>query len=159
MDIFETAVAVELECAALYEVFAKRFSHDPELVYFWRLYAEAERYHGATLRLHRAAFAPDLDTSALPAGADALRTLLTEVRTQRERWEREVPTIDAALDSAQRIEDATAEVHGRTQFFRDLPGYEEILEKMVEEDRAHREVLAAAHARFVRPDASASRSA
>lgn len=159
MDIYETAVAVELECAALYEVFARRFAHDPELVYFWRLYAEAERYHGATLRLHRAAFAPDLDVASLPAGDESLRALLAEVRAQRERWEREVPSIDAALDAAQRIEETSAEVHGRTQFFRDLPGYEEVLEKMVEEDRAHREVLAAAHARFARTDASASRSA
>jgi hypothetical protein len=139
-------------------VFGRRFSHDPELVYFWRLYAEAERYHGATLRLHRAAFVPELDTSALPAGHDDLRALLAEVRGLRERWERTAPSLGEALDAAQRIEETTAEVHGRTQFFRGLPGYEDVLEKMVEEDRAHREVLAAAHARFLRTDSSASRS-
>ena len=51
-EILDLAVAIELECAGVYEVFASQFTENEELATFWRLYAEAERYHAATIRLH-----------------------------------------------------------------------------------------------------------
>lgn len=53
-EIIDLAVNIELECAALYEVYARCFASQDELVYFWRLYAEAERYHAASIRIHQA---------------------------------------------------------------------------------------------------------
>ena len=42
-DVLRIAVDIELECAAVYEVFAQHCADHAELSIFWRLYAEAER--------------------------------------------------------------------------------------------------------------------
>lgn len=152
-DIIELAVAIELECAALYEVFARSFASNEELVYFWRLYAEAERYHGASIRIHQAAFAGEVDTANLQVGVAEAQAVLDEVRGMRERYEKAAPTIAVALSVARRVEESNAELHGRTQFFRLHPNFEELFRKMAEEDRAHRDVLATAERKFCPPEA------
>ena len=147
-NIIETAVAIELECAGLYEVFAQRFASTPEFVTFWRLYAEAERYHGATIRVHQMAFADRIAQEQLAATAAEMNELLAYIRERRARYEREAPTAAEALAIARHIEASSAELHGRTQFFAHLPEYVEFFEKMAEEDRAHREVLDTAVRKF-----------
>jgi hypothetical protein len=147
-DIIELAVAIELECAGLYEVFAKNFAGDAELVYFWKLYAEAERYHGATIRIHQAAFSDGVDPARLQVGSEDMLSLLSYIRENRTRYEREKPTVQDAMRIARRIEESSAELHGRTQFFKLHPSYAELFEKMAEEDRAHRDVLVAAEQKF-----------
>ena len=147
-DIMELAVAVELECAALYEVFARNFSTQPELSYFWSLYAEAERYHGATIRIHQAAFTEGVDPDRLQAGAEEMASLLVYIREHVSRFERDPATISEAMRIARRIEESSADLHGRTQFFKLHPAYGDLFEKMAEEDRAHRDALLAAEKKF-----------
>ncbi len=147
-DIMELAVAVELECAALYEVFARNFAPQAELSYFWSLYAEAERYHGATIRIHQAAFTDGVDPSRLQVGAEEMASLLAYIREHVARFEREPATISEAIRIARRIEESSADLHGRTQFFKLHPAYGDLFEKMAEEDRAHRDALLAAEKKF-----------
>jgi hypothetical protein len=147
-DIIELAVAIELECAGLYEVFAKRSAGNPELVYFWKLYAEAERYHGATIRIHQAAFAGDVDAAQLDAGPEEMHALLAYIRDARASAEREAPSVADAIRIARRIEESSAELHGRTQLFKLNPHTAELFEQMAQEDAAHREVLLTAERKF-----------
>lgn len=149
-ELLETAVAIELECAALYEVFAKAFAAHPDQVYFWKLYAEAERYHAASIRIHQVALYSNAAEAAAPAGAelDDARTFLGELRATREGFERNGVSIREALEAARRTEDHSAELHGRVQFFRSMPEFDDLFRKMAEEDKAHRDVLASAEARW-----------
>lgn len=151
-DMLETAVAIELECAALYEVFAKTFSAYPDQVYFWRLYAEAERYHAASIRIHqlRLNAEPVAEDTQELVGLEDAKAFLGEVRSRRERYEKGPVTIGEALAAARWTEEQSAELHGRTQFFKNIPEFGELFEKMVEEDRAHRDVLASAEAKWGR---------
>ena len=147
VDIIDLAVAIELECAALYEVFARCFGGKDEVVYFWRIYAEAERYHAASIRIHQAAFTGE-ELGGLDVGVDEAARVLGEIRDMRERYERTPPTIAEALRAARRVEESSAELHGRTQFFKLHPHFAELFQQMAEEDRAHRDVLTTAEARF-----------
>lgn len=151
-EVLELAVAIELECAALYEVFAKRSAPKQDLVYFWRLYAEAERYHAASIRIHQSTLA-----SLTPAGeqaydveADDARVFLAEIKTDRERCERDGVTVRESMALARKVEENAAELHGRTQFFKLFPEYGDLLQKMAEEDRAHRDMLTTAEKRWAR---------
>jgi hypothetical protein len=146
-DIIDLAVAIELECAALYEVFARCFGARDEVAYFWRLYAEAERYHAASIRIHQAAFAGD-QGEKLDVGVPEASLVLAEIRGMREGYERTPPTILEALRAARRVEESSAELHGRTQFFKLHPHFAELFQQMADEDRAHRDVLATAEQRF-----------
>lgn len=152
-DIIELAVAIELECAALYEVFARAFASNEELVYFWRLYAEAERYHGASIRIHQAAFASEVQPENLEVGTAECRQVLDQIRGLRQGFERKAPSIAEAMKAARQVEETNAELHGRTQFFKLHPHFEELFRKMAEEDRAHRDVLATAERKFCQTSA------
>lgn len=146
-DIIDLAVAIELECAALYEVFARCFGNKDEIVYFWRIYAEAERYHAASIRIHQAAFSGEA-LRGLDVGVDEAAKVLAEIREMRERYERKPPTIGEALRAARRVEESSAELHGRTQFFKLHPHFAELFQQMAEEDKAHRDTLTTAEQRF-----------
>lgn len=146
-DIIDIAVSIELECAALYELFARCFAGREEVVYFWRIYAEAERYHAATIRIHQAAFASE-DLTGLEVGEAEATKVLGTIREMRERFERTPPTIGEALKAAREVEESSAELHGRTQFFKVHPGLAELFQQMAEEDKGHRDVLVNAEARF-----------
>jgi hypothetical protein len=147
-DIIELAVSIELECAALYEVFARSFSGNEELVYFWKLYAEAERYHGATIRIHAAALAGELEGQKLDVGVDEAQAILDDIRSSRQRFERQAPSVAEAMQTARRVEESSAELHGRSMFFKLHPHFQELFQKMAEEDRAHRDVLTTAERKF-----------
>ena len=150
-EIIDLAVNIELECAALYEVYARCFSSQEELVYFWRLYAEAERYHAATIRIHQAHFlATDIAPTADDGDVDPsdARRFLAELKEARESAERRPPTVLEALRRARWVEEHSAELHGRTQFFRGHPQLAEMFRAMAEEDRSHREMLDNAEKRW-----------
>lgn len=150
-EIIELAVAIELECAALYEVFARNFQGRSDLVYFWKLYAEAERYHAASIRIHQATL-PTEGTPEDPennaANITSARSFLEEIRTNRTRYEREPVSIETAFGLARKVEENSAELHGRTQFFAGVPELQELFTKMAEEDRAHRDMLSTAAQKF-----------
>lgn len=146
-DIIDLAVSIELECAALYEVFGRCFAGRDEIVYFWRIYAEAERYHAASIRIHQAAFSGE-QMQGLEIGMVEAAQVLEEIRALRIGFERAPPTITEALRAARKVEESSAELHGRTQFFKLHPHFTELFQKMAEEDRAHRDVLSTAEQRF-----------
>ena len=149
-DVLELAVSIELECAGLYEVFAKRFANKRELVYFWMNYAEAERYHAASIRIHQSALAgmPPVGEQAFDVESGEARTFLGEVKAAREKAEREGVSIGEALKLARWVEESSAELHGRIQFFKVFPEFGDLLQKMAEEDRAHRDLLESAEKRW-----------
>lgn len=151
LDVLEVSVAIELECAALYEVFAKAFAANPEQVYFWRLYAEAERYHAASIRVHQVALSANPGPVDVPLDVEygEAKAFLDALRSRREGYERDGVGIKEALEAARWTEEQSAEVHGRTQFFRHVPEFGELFQKMVEEDKAHRDVLASAEAKWI----------
>lgn len=147
-NIIDLAVAIELEVAALYEAYARAFHGRQEVAYFWRLYAEAERYHAATIRIHQASFQ---ETVVEPDSQEDLAEptrFLEELRLLRAQAEKNAPTILQALATARRVEEHSAELNGRAQFFRRHPGLAELFQRMAEEDRAHRDVLTTAEARW-----------
>jgi hypothetical protein len=148
-EILDLAVAIEHECAGVYEVFARQFSEDEDLACFWRLYAEAERYHGASIRIHQVTFADPVDGDAFPGEATESRAFLERLRQMRVQYDAARPTLVEAFAAAKEIESATAELHGRTQFFKLYPRFQELFARMVAEDESHRNMLAEAEARFV----------
>ena len=145
-DIIDLAVAIELECASLYEAYARSFGKRAELVTFWRLYAEAERYHAATIRIHQASFA-DAPVSG-SVDVSAAQTFLRALRLARVEAERPGVTVKQAMGKARWVEESAAELHGRTQFFESHPHLAELFAKMAEEDQAHRDMLTTAEAKF-----------
>jgi len=146
-NLIDTAVNIELECAALYEAYARCFAGRDEVVYFWRLYAEAERYHAATIRIHQASFQDAGEVPGEVSDAEA-RDFLDRVRQHRADAERTRPTVTDALRVARWVEEHSADLHARSQFFRSRPELVELFERMAEEDRAHRDVLKSAEEKF-----------
>jgi len=149
-DVLELAVGIELECAGLYEVFAKRFSSRRELAYFWMNYAEAERYHAASIRIHQSALAglPEVGEQKFDAESVDAQSFLDALRAARQRCERDGVDIAEALRLARWVEESSAEIHGRIQFFKVFPDFGDLLQKMADEDRAHRDLLASAEKRW-----------
>ena len=149
-DVLETAVAIELECAGLYEVFAKKFAHRRELVYFWMNYAEAERYHAASIRIHQSALAgmPMMGEQGFDVETGEAKRFLVEVIAAREKADREGLSIPESMRLARWVEESSAELHGRIQFFKVFPEFGDLLQKMAEEDRAHRDLLETAERRW-----------
>ncbi len=149
-EVLELAVAIELECAALYEVFAKNLGGKRDVAYFWQLYAEAERYHAASIRIHQSALSTmePQGEQLYDAEVDDARAFLATIKANRERCEREGVTMRQALALARSVEEHSAELHGRTQFFRLFPEFGDLLVKMAEEDKAHRDLLATAEQRW-----------
>lgn len=153
-NVMEVAVAIELEVAAIYDTFAEAFFVDEELSLFWRLYAETERYHAATIRIHQAAFVrPDLIASAidedLPTDFGEMRQFLEKLREMQQGFREVKPSIMQAFDAAQFMENDAAEIHGRTQFFKVYPQFQHLFLTLVEEDLGHRKMLVEARDRFV----------
>ena len=98
-DILQLAVDIELECAGVYEVFAKQSGSDEELVAFWRLYAEAERYHAATIRIHQTTFHESLvDGDTFPVEVEESRVFLGQLRSWREEYSRSKPALVRMFD-------------------------------------------------------------
>jgi hypothetical protein len=146
-NIIDLAVTIELECAALYQTYARCFAGKDEVVYFWQLYAEAERYHAATIRIHQASFPAEGPTDPKVAPDEAV-AFLDELKKHRADAERRSPSVVDALRVARWVEESSAELHARTQFFRDHPQLAELFARMAEEDRAHRDVLKSAEQKF-----------
>ena len=144
------AAGIEDAVAAIYDQFAERFSVQEEFALFWRLSAEAERYHSATISLHGALLDLDkpVDETVMRADLDAMSSFLERLEGIRERCVAQPCDATQALDLAIEIESDGCEVHGRTQFAPLYPGLAALFEKLAEEDRAHRRSFAAARQRF-----------
>lgn len=149
-EMIDLAVGIELECAALYEVYARCFAASEELRTFWGFYAEAERYHAASIRIHVAAL-----MGAEPEGGDSAevdpveaRTFLERLKQMRVDAERNPPRAAEAFGRAREIEEHSAELHGRTQFFERYPSLAELFREMAADDREHREKLSQAEKRW-----------
>ena len=149
-DMLELCVAIELECAAVYDMLAKQYGDNEELTVFWRLYAEAERYHAATIRIHQHSFETDdmAVEQALETDADETRTFLDQLRSWRDEFATGRPSLERAFEVAQVIEDSTAELHGRTQFFKAYPSFHLLFQQMTDDDKEHRDMLSSAVERF-----------
>ncbi len=149
-EFITLAADIELAVAAIYDHFAQQFAHHVEFSTFWRLSAEAERYHAATIRIHEATSQPDQEVNEadLPVEvAEAKRMLgeLVELLTDLSATPR---TPAQAIELALQIEGEGAEVHGRSQFSFLYPELEELFSRLAEEDRAHRKSFALAKAKF-----------
>ena len=149
-EILDLAIAIELECAGVYEVFASQFTENEELATFWRLYAEAERYHAATIRLHQATFTGTaVDTDSFPTEVAQSRAFLEQLRAWRKEYAANKPSLTEAFTKPRQIEGSTAELHGRTQFFKVYPSFEELFTLFIKEDEEHRQLLDDAESRWV----------
>ncbi len=144
------AAGIEDAVAAIYDQFAERFSKQEEFALFWRLSAEAERYHSATIRLHGALLNLDqpVDEAMMQVDLEAMSSFLARLEGISERCAAQPCDASQALDLAIEIESNGCEVHGRTQFAPLYPGLAGLFEKLAEEDRAHRRSFAAARQRF-----------
>lgn len=152
-DIIEIAVAIELEVAAVYDLFASTFAENEELSIFWRLYAETERYHAATIRIHQSAFAKEATQQAIDAGEfptqlEESKKFLDQLRSIRQTFTDAPATLAQAFAAARTLENDAAEIHGRTQFFKVYPQFHELFVSLVEEDLGHRQMLDEAALRF-----------
>jgi len=141
---------IELAVAAIYDHFAEQFSDNVEFSTFWRLSAEAERYHAATIRIHEATAKEDqvVDEAQLPIHVGEARTLLADLGGIAADIVANPPTAKGAIDLALQIEGEGAEVHGRSQFSFLYPELEDLFSRLAEEDRAHRKSFALAKAKF-----------
>jgi hypothetical protein len=142
-ELVDLAIAIEHACAGVYDVFSSAFADDETLRSFWGTYAEAERYHGAMIALHRAAFlADDADPGEFPMELGESRRFLEQLEAWQERYTAHPPSRGEAFALAERIEAHTAELHGRRQFYGRQPQLADLFERMVQEDEDHRRLLA-----------------
>jgi hypothetical protein len=149
-DFITLAADIELAVAAIYDHFSQQFSEHVEFSTFWRLSAEAERYHAATIRIHEASAQPDqeVDEGQLPIQVAEARTLLTELEQTLTDVVGTPRSPAQAIELALRIEAEGAEVHGRSQFAFLYPELEQLFSRLAEEDRAHRKSFALAKEKF-----------
>jgi hypothetical protein len=149
-EFITLAADIEIAVAEIYDHFAQQFSDHVEFSTFWRLSAEAERYHAATIRIHQATAQPDqvVDPSQLPIEVAEARKLLTELQNTKADIIANPRTPDQAIEMALEIEGEGAEVHGRSQFSFLYPELEELFSRLAEEDRTHRKSFALAKAKF-----------
>jgi rubrerythrin len=139
-EYIELAARLEIEVAELYNSIAEVFADDVEFANFWRLSAEAERYHAATILVHMHVFeARDLPTHPLlPVEMSSMRALLARLAEIRTQVASRPPTRREALEIALEIEENGAEVHGRSQFEWLYEDMRALFVSMAQEDLAHR---------------------
>ncbi len=149
-EFITLAADIELAVAAIYDHFAQQFSDNVEFSTFWRLSAEAERYHAATIRIHEATAKPDqvVDESQLPIQVEEARGLLADLEKTLADVATKPLSAGDAIELALKIEGEGAEVHGRSQFSFLYPELEELFSRLAEEDRTHRKSFALAKSKF-----------
>lgn len=150
VEYIQLSARVEDAVARIYDHFGTIFAERPELSHFWKLSAEAERYHAATIRLYELTVSPDLpvDETCLPKAIDETRRHLDEILAVEEACKATPPTPEGAIDVAIRLESNAAEAHGRTQFSFLFPALKDLFVRLAEEDQAHRTTFEAARARL-----------
>lgn len=149
-EFITLAADIELAVAEIYDHFAMQFADHVEFSTFWRLSAEAERYHAATIRIHEASSTPDqqVDEAQLPVQIDEARKMLAELQQIKGDIAVTPPSPAEAIELALRIESEGSEVHGRAQFAYLYPELEQLFARLAEEDRTHRKSFALAKAKF-----------
>jgi hypothetical protein len=154
----QLAAEIELAVAELYDLFASTFSRDEEMSHFWRLSAEAERYHAATIHVHLLVIEEGaIDTAPqLPVEMDEMKRLAQQIADIKARCLASAPTPAEALQLAQTVEEQGSEAHGRAQFEFLYPSLRDLFLRMAEEDLAHRRSFASAMGKFARPQPAAA---
>lgn len=149
-DYVELAATIEDRVAGIYDHFGEQFAEHAEFSYFWKLSAQAERYHAATIRLHAVTLDPGqpIDEDRLPVEVEEARSFVKELGEIHERIQASPLSPQEALEQAIQIESEGSEVHGRTQFGFLYPALSDLFERLEEEDRAHRRSFQAARKRF-----------
>ena len=149
-ELIDLSVGVELAAAAIYDHFATQFAANTELSTFWRLSAEAERYHAATIRIHAASAPADreVDSEKLPLEVEEARKLLARLDALLTDLAIHPRSIAESLELATALESEGAEIHGRTQFAYLYPELAELFTRLADEDREHRKSFALAKAKF-----------
>ncbi len=149
-EFITLAADIEIAVADIYDHFAQQFSSHVEFSTFWRLSAEAERYHAATIRIHQATAKPDqvVDPTQLPIEVEEARKLLAHLQQTKVEVKASPRTPAQAIELALEIEGEGAEVHGRSQFSFLYPELEDLFSRLAEEDRTHRKSFALAKAKF-----------
>ena len=149
-EFITLAADIELAIAAIYDHFAEQFADNAEFSTFWRLSAEAERYHAATIRIHEATAVEGqvVDEAQLPIQVGEARQLLAQLQQTTAELATTPRTAAQAIELALEIEGEGAEVHGRSQFAFLYPELEELFSRLAEEDRAHRKSFALAKQKF-----------
>jgi hypothetical protein len=149
-EFITLAADIELAVAAIYDHFAQQFSEHAEFSTFWRLSAEAERYHAATIRIHEATATPEqqVDEAQLPIEVEEARKLLAELQGTLADVIAQPRSPAQAIELALEIESEGAEVHGRSQFSYLYTELEQLFSRLAEEDRAHRKSFALAKEKF-----------
>jgi rubrerythrin len=149
-EFIKLAMDIELAAAAVYDLFAQQFSDQVEFSTFWRLSAEAERYHAATVRICGTAILSDreVDEAQLPTEIASARRLLERLSVLIEDLRAHPRNAAEAIDVALDLESEGAEIHGRTQFAFLYPELAEMFSRLADEDREHRKSFALAKAKF-----------
>ncbi|MFH1465940.1 MAG: hypothetical protein ABIO70_16245 [Pseudomonadota bacterium] len=149
-EFIKLAMDIELAAAAVYDLFAQQFSDQVEFSTFWRLSAEAERYHAATVRICGTAIPADreVDEAQLPVEVESARQLLERLAALVEDLRASPRTPAAAIEVALELESDGAEIHGRTQFAFLYPELAEMFSRLAAEDREHRKSFELARAKF-----------
>lgn len=152
-DYVQLAAQVEDAVARIYDLFGTQFSANVEFSHFWRLSAEAERYHAATIRLHQAVLTDDcaVDETRLPVAVQETAEFLEDLQDKARACAAAPPTQSEAIEMALWIESHGSEVHGRTQFAFLHPTMAELFQRLEEEDRVHRRTFEVARQRFNGP--------
>lgn len=149
-EFIKLATDIELTAAAIYDRFSRQFADRVEFSTFWRLSAEAERYHAATLRICSSAVPADreVDEVQLPVEIETARRLLGRLTALLDDLAQHPRTATEAIDLALEFEGDGAEIHGRTQFAFLFPELAEVFARLADEDREHRKSFALARAKF-----------
>jgi rubrerythrin len=150
VEFINLATDIELAAAAIYDCFARQFADNVEFATFWRLSAEAERYHAATIRICSSAVPPDreVDEAQLPLEVEKARRFLARLTGLPADLAASPPSPAQAIDLALDLEGDGAEIHGRTQFAFLFPELAEVFSRLADEDRGHRKSFALARAKF-----------
>jgi hypothetical protein len=157
-DYVQLAAEIELAVAELYDMFASTFSKNEELSHFWRLSAEAERYHAATIHVHLLVLEESQADSApqLPVEMDEMKRFQQQIAEIKARCLTRAPSPAEALLLAQKVEEQGSETHGRAQFDFLYPSLKDLFVRMAEEDLAHRRSFASAMGKFAQTQPSAT---
>ncbi len=149
-DFIETAARIEDRVAEIYDLMGTRFSHQQEFALFWRLCAEAERYHAASIRLYRSLLPEGqaVEDGRIEAQMKDLLDFMEKLDELENRCGDSELTGQDALGLAIEIESHCAESHGRSQFGSFYPDLGALFEKLAEEERVHRRTFTSARTRF-----------
>lgn len=149
--LLDRSSTIELKVAEVYDLFGQCFSEDPRLHNFWRLFAEAERYHSLLIQMQKVLLSHvQLDAERLFRWQQEVEDATTYLNniTRRIREEGWSPSIPEAFMMAHEIEGRSLEIQARSLEFADQSTIGELFTSLHEEDMGHRHKLLVARSQF-----------